>query len=328
MKTKIAALLLSLFCCAAFAANAADPIVISSSCDRDEALIGDRLNYEVSVEWDESEIEFGGISPGEELGVFEIAEFGQVSEETQQDGRRVRSWVLRLAAFETGEFEIPPFEIAYRRIDGEEQTARTQPISIAVRSVLDPGQESIAPKDFKAPADILPDPKYRRRTIAIVCAGVALILGAVALIWWLRKQRGEAEERFAPRRPVEEIALEQLDALESEGLAARGEFKAYYSRISEILRVYLGARYRIQAIDMTTFELLGALDGRMRDETSMRAHEEFCVEADLAKFAKWRAPGERCAAALSSARFIVRQTTPRPPASAESEMSAREEGAV
>jgi len=303
------------FLLSALGARGADsqpPIVISAAADRQEILIGDQIDYRVSVEWDTEAIEFQRIEPSQMLGVFEIVDFQQVEDRSLAGHRRRRSWKLVLSTFETGDFEIPPFTVKYKNARGQEIEGQTQPIQIRVKSALDTAEKTLDIRPLKAPAEIPVDPKYQRRIAALAAAAAALLAAGLWLVAWRRKRRRAGPEEWVPPRPIEEMAFEELEALAGEELAARGEIKAYYSRLSEILRVYLGRRFAILAMDMTSFELLEALDGRVEKETARPALERFCEESDMAKFAKWRASEERCAQAMETVRCIVRETTPRP----------------
>jgi hypothetical protein len=287
------------------------PIVISSTVDRREILIGDQIDYRVSVEWDPDRVDFQRIEPSGMLGVFEIVRFDKVEDGKAPRGRRRQVWGLTLSTFETGDFEIPPFGIRYKNPAGEEVEGRTQAIRIRVDSALDTAEASRDARPLKAPAAIAPDPKYRRRIIGLALACGALLGGAIWFVLWRRRRKTTGEEVWTPPRPIEEMAFEELEALAAEALAARGEIKAYYSRLSEILRVYLGRRLAVPAIDMTSFELLAVTDQRFAREATHATLEQFCGEADMAKFAKWPAPEERCSGSLEAVRLIVRETTPR-----------------
>ena len=91
-------------------------------------------------------------------------------------------------------------------------------------------------------------------------------------------------------------------------LLKRGEFKRYYTLVTDAVRNYLAARFGVQAMDRTTSELLDDLGERGRRVEKL---ENLLNEADLVKFAKYL-PGEASGTeAMSSAREIVVKTTPR-----------------
>jgi hypothetical protein len=68
---------------------------------------------------------------------------------------------------------------------------------------------------------------------------------------------------------------------------ATGQVKAFYSELSEILRVYIEGRTFIDALEMTTREMLAALHEQMADEEAIERLREVSETADLVKFAKF-----------------------------------------
>ncbi|MCX7014378.1 MAG: BatD family protein, partial [Candidatus Sumerlaeota bacterium] len=301
-------LLIPFFLSGSLSADTPPPIVISATVDRGEIFIGDQIDYRVTVEWDPKAIQFERIEPNPKLGVFEIVDYKLIDDRPLSPTRRIKTWKLILSTFETGDFEIPPFAVKYRNAEGQDVEGQTQPIQIRVKSALDTAATSRDVKPLKAPASIAPNPKYQRRLVAFAAAAIVLLALVAAWLVWRRRRSARGEEVWIPPKPIEELAFDDLDALEREGLAARGEVKAYYSRLSEILRIYLGRRFAILAIDMTSVELLDALARRDEIQPAYSALSLFCDEADMAKFAKWRANEERCRQSMDAVRFIIRET--------------------
>jgi hypothetical protein len=104
--------------------------------------------------------------------------------------------------------------------------------------------------------------------------------------------------------------MKELDALEEQRLWQQGEHKAYQSRITDILRSYIEARYLVSALERTTDELMAELrvsalpvDERIRLENMLRA-------ADLVKFAKVVPTALEHEQLLVSARQFVQATAP------------------
>lgn len=146
--------------------------------------------------------------------------------------------------------------------------------------------------------------------------GVALlaVAAALALAWWIRRRR-RRPAAVAPelRLPPEVVALAELDRVAALGLVARGEFKAHYTLVVDALRHYLAARYGVEAMDRTSFELL---DDLARRGARVEGLSQVLDEADLVKFAKLIPAPEAGHAVLARAREIVRATTPAPAAEA------------
>lgn len=143
-----------------------------------------------------------------------------------------------------------------------------------------------------------------------ILLGVGALALAAALVWWIRKRRARHHEEPAPevRLPPDVIALTELERVAAMGLPAKGEFKTFYTLVVDAVRRYVEARFGVEAMDRTTYELLDDLTRHGRYVEGLGA---LLDEADLVKFAKFKPDTTRADAALGSAREIVVATTPR-----------------
>jgi len=158
----------------------------------------------------------------------------------------------------------------------------------------------------------------RNLTVWIVSAVAALALAAL-LVWWWRRRRRVEEAEPEHHLPADYVALTELTRIEKLGLLDAGEFKQYYTLVVDAVRRYLEARYAVDAMDRTSFELLDDLRRRRIEPPNLEA---LLGEADLVKFAKYvptRAAGE---AAMRAAREVVVKTAMRP--AAADTLAARE----
>ena len=114
--------------------------------------------------------------------------------------------------------------------------------------------------------------------------------------------------------PADYIALTELSRLERMNMLERGEFKKYYTLVTDVIRRYLEARFNVDAIDRTTSELLGELEDR---RCRVEKLDGLLNEADLVKFARFKPAEATGKAAMSTAREIVVKTKPAPVAAAQ-----------
>ena len=85
-----------------------------------------------------------------------------------------------------------------------------------------------------------------------------------------------------------EKAYQQLEALRQENLLDKGLFKEFFTRVSDIARLYMENRFNIHAPHMTTEEFLYYLgiSGHLND-TQKISLKEFLNSCDMVKFAKY-----------------------------------------
>ncbi len=297
---------------AALAQSAEEPITITASSSKQEMLIGDSLRYTVTVEWQRG-IELMKLEPGATIGAFEIQDMQTSEQKTLKGERFEKSYTYVLSTFDTGEFEIPPFTVEYQTTSGEVKTAQSQPIKITVKHVPRTSTDRNDVRDIKPPLSIPADTQLRN--ILLVSLAALLVLGALGGFLtrkWLLSRRAASAQEWIPPKPIEELAYDDLNALAHSNLLSEGKIKKYHIRLSEIIRIYLGRRYKLAAIDMTSYELMYRLKERVAGKPTLSVIEDFLDHCDLVKFAKYVPEHTQCVAKLDQAKMIVEQTTPRP----------------
>jgi len=306
MKTalKISVSLAVLACLAAFP-QARDPVSLDTRVNPSRITIGDLVTYTVTVTHDpDVEIAMPGL--GANLGGFEIRDY-KVYDPVETGGKIVTSTDYIISTFFTGEFTIPPMAVAYKLPgDTTVHVISTEKMKITVES-LKPSEAGDI-RDIKPPVEI---PRKWWYTLRWPLAGTA-VLALFLLAWWGYRRRkagkGLLPVRETPARPPHEIALEQLRALRESGLLAEGNVKEFHIRLSDILRNYLEGRYFIQALEMTTEEILDQLNGAAMDPADFESTALVLERSDLVKFAKHR-PGDAVSQeTLDIAQRIVEHT--------------------
>jgi hypothetical protein len=122
---------------------------------------------------------------------------------------------------------------------------------------------------------------------------ILLVLLGLLLYAAYRKFRRKEKKAPAPvivprRKSPRETALEELTELDRLGLLERGQFRKYYFRLSEILRVFLQDELNLPAVDATTEEIRPHLRAhRSLGDPAKQTIEQMLLDMDLVKFAKF-----------------------------------------
>ena len=286
---------------------------ITTTVDSTHATVGDRITLSVTVEH----------APGAQvawpdsldLAPFEVLA-AQVAPPAAADGVVRSSATYTLAAFELGELEIPSFDVQVVGPDGETETLSTDAWVVEVLSVgVD---ESGEIRDIRGPLAI---PLSLLRMLLLALAPLLL----VALLYTLARRLRSRDEAAQPgrpalERPAHEIALEALAVLEASGMLERGEVKEYHIEVSDVLRTYVERRFRVDALEMTTREVLLGLERVGVDESFREGLAAFLDQCDMVKFARVRPGPEPSRQVLELGRRIVQRSVPR--ADAESPSGA------
>lgn len=144
-------------------------------------------------------------------------------------------------------------------------------------------------KDFKDIKIIEDEPfSFKEYLIYIqILAGIILLLTASYIIHKRIKQKKSFIPIFqAKPKPAHVIALNALKILENKKLWQNGEYKNYYSELTDIFRSYLENRYSLSAMESLSSEIISDLLTLPLDETLVNKIRIVLEISDNVKFAK------------------------------------------
>lgn len=219
-----------------------------------------------------------------------------------------------ITSFDSGFYFIPPIKCVLGK-----DTFATGPLSLKVVPV-DVDTVKMEIKDIKgvqSPRFVLWDfiPGY----VWIILL-VLLIAGAGAYIY-IRYRRRKNSIEIPPelRIPPYERAMQALHQLKEDKLWQGGQEKLYYTRLTDILREYMDNRFSINAMEMTTTEILNALRAN-KDAKVVEQHMKQVLQvADFVKFAKMHPLADDNEATMRYAVNFVEETKPQPEAPKEAD---------
>ena len=213
-------------------------------------------------------------------------------QQTDQGAVETYRYLLAAPPQQAGEYVIPAFSITYRAENGAETEQRQPEITLYI---LNPNTDNLdVPTNFRFL--LMP---------ALIASLVALT--AILLLLYLKRRQPRArEENFiAPAIPPGELARRELADIQAMRLPQKGEFKAYYTLLSETVRKFVGAEYEFHVLERTTEEILGEVRRRDMPESVKQRINALLPEADLAKFAKYAPSVANADAAMQDAARIV-----------------------
>lgn len=265
----------------------AQEVKVRTEFDSARIWLGDQINFTVTIEKPVGYLLSLPVFRDTIIKNIEILK-GPLSDTTMlKDGRISIKQKYLITSFDSGFYQVPPVfaelstgtlikryysDYAALRV----MRARITPPDTAT-NIFDIVKPIRAPL---RPGEILP------WLLLILLAGV-LIWYAIKMIKKLRmKKTGEVP--VIPAEPAHIIAFRDLEKLKSDQLWQKGELKAYYTVLSEILRQYLENRFGISSLELTTIETLSALTrSGFKDDVSFRKLKTVLTTSDLVKFAKY-----------------------------------------
>jgi hypothetical protein len=254
------------------------PIKVKVSLDRQEILIGQPLHMLVeafvpgnaTLVW----------PPLDSIPHFEWLEKGKLDSVSRTDEQYYRQY-FTITSFDSGVWVIPqlPFYSGNKKILSDTVMLRVN------YSKFDPNQ------DFHDIKDIIDVPNPYAKWIPW-CVGALTLMALVLVVWLVGKRKLLRRMEAAPLvilTPYEE-AIRQLEELYRQGAAADGQIKIYYTKLNDILRMFVLRRLGIASLAETNEELIGQIRRLPLSAQQFDALAETLRMTDFVKFAKYH-PG-------------------------------------
>lgn len=237
--------------------------------------------------------------PGTET---EAVDFIAVEVDTFPAGYQYR---ILIQAFTPGEYTFEPF----RYVDGGD-TVRSGFLSLKVLPVDLDSLETINPMEsvVNPPRrwyDYIPD------YIVWIILAIALVAIAVALIMIYRRHGTILINRVKPVDPYE-AAMTDLRHLRERKLAENGQEKEFYTSLIDILRKYLERRFAINAMEMSSTQILDSLRSNPETRDNQPRIKQILEIADFVKFANVRPMPDDNIKTFNNVVQFVEDTKPVP----------------
>lgn len=199
---------------------------------------------------------------------------------------RIRHKYL-VTSFDSGRYEVRP-------VYAEMTSGKSLKRFFSDYSYLEVMRVKITPPDTASQFFDIVGPYRAPLTAGEVLPWLLAAILAAALIWFILriirklKKEKQPEAEVVNPDPAHLIAFRELENLKNQELWQKGEIKIYHSRLADILRQYIENRYRIPALELTTYEtMLNLSRTGIREDDNFRNLKMILSGADLVKFAKY-----------------------------------------
>ncbi|MDR0712904.1 MAG: hypothetical protein LBF89_01375 [Bacteroidales bacterium] len=289
-------------CCIA---GKAQSIQVNARLDTTAILIGDQIT--LHVEWEKKNdisVKFpqwdDALPPQ-----FEILDVSPVDSVSATAGMMHFSQNVLITSFDSGRHELPSILFPFSD-NGRTDTIRTIPIYLDVLVIPTDTLKNIV--DIK-PIYQLPIGWADVYPWLILCGIILATLALAGFIVYavIRKRRNQPIFGVSkPEEPPHIIALRKLDQLRNEKLWQHNQTKEYYTRLTDIVRTYIEKRFGVNAMEMTSEEILAGLEKSSFEDNNLKnCLRQLLSLADLVKFAKINPlPDENETSMLDSYLFV------------------------
>lgn len=191
---------------------------------------------------------------------------------------------LRITSWEEGFHPIKPF--VFRFISATDTLeVESEPVLLEVEPfILD---EHADIKDIKS---IISAPVTLGEILPWLLALWLLAAIITGIVLYLKKRKPRAQPQTIwqkPDIPAHIAAISSLEKLKAQKLWQQGKVKQYHSELTDILRHYIEKRYGIHAMEMTSSEIMEAINGKPDKKEAEEILGQCMQLADLVKFAKY-----------------------------------------
>lgn len=289
--------------------GAAAPVSITASLDSAYILMGKQTALKLDIVQDRGVqgtfINNNGDTLTREVEVIralkpDTTDLGSNREEIKRE--------LIIQSFDSGLYTIPPFVYVAGNDTFTSNALALKVMPVAVDSMATIHDYAGVAKPNTRIWDYLPDFIVEYWWIFLI-----VLLLAAALFVWLRYIKGKKAIPLVPKKkpvPPYEVAMQALNRLKSEKLCENGHEKEYYTRLTEILRIYLDKRFGINAMEMTSTQIMQQLRSNDDTKTSAPVMKQILEMADFVKFAKVRPLPDDNQKAFANAVTFVENTRP------------------
>lgn len=243
--------------------------------------IGEQIEYKISVQ---APADAAVVFPeGQTFGALEMVKTNP-TDTLKEAGKFRLEKAYYLTQFDEGKYTIPQQKIQISHKDFYTDSLLVEVHNVAVDTLKQPLY------DAKPIAEVT-SPSSSHLWLWIVGI-VALLLTAAALYFFVFRKKKLSAEEERKKLPPFERAIQDLKDLQNSKYLIESQHKAYYTRLTDIVKEYLEDEVHILAKESTTDELLAKINdlqqtGKLHlSEETINNLKRVLQNADLVKFAK------------------------------------------
>ena len=278
-----------LFCMMSFIGIQCDAQVtfLRGRTDADTIVVGQPFDYQLSltipkdyfVEWKQF-----GDTLSKSIDVINVEDIKTTA--INNSDNVIMTQNLTLTSFDTGYVYVPEIAITYSKSlqDSIRYTLRTDEKELYVTTVAVDTTEAFRPIKGVMRQGFTAKEVFPWVALAIIIAGV------IYLIIYLKKHKQTkevvVEEKKKPTIPAIITARAKLAEMKDNEVWNTPKTKDYYTDLTDIAREYLEGQFEIDAIEMTTDEIMDAVNQLNLSNLTKSKLQDTLTTADLVKFAK------------------------------------------
>lgn len=275
---------------------------VKTHIDKNKLLIGQQINYQISVETDSTQqVQF---PTGQTFSPLEMVWESKIDTFRLKEKYRLMK-TYTLTQFDSGAYTIPAQSVFVGQKMFSTDSLRVQVQNVAIDTLKQPL--------FDIKPMLAVAPPRDKAWIWEIVLGVGLLIG-VALFFLLWRRKRISEQEKIQQLPPFERAVWELNNLKHSKYLIEARHKQYYSELVDIVKSYLEKEVHISTSESTTDDLLEKLqllqqqDLLTFNKATFERLKNVLQRSDLVKFAKSQPDDNTAESDRDIIENVVRET--------------------
>lgn len=266
-----------ILCCAT--GLKAQQVTVEATIDSLQLLIGEQAKIKLQVSMDANQKLRLPLLRDTLVRGVEILDVAKPDTQLLNDNKR---WLVSQEYTVTSFDYLPPFEVLVN-----DKAYRSKALALKVYSIP---VDTLHPDQFFGPKSIQEVPLTWEDLAPMVYSILLLIaLGVVTAFFIIRYRDNKPIIKIIkvePKLPPHLAAMKKIETIKADKVAKREDPKAYYTELTDVIRIYIKERFGFNAMEMTSAEIIERLLEE-KDKESIHDLKVMFETADLVKFAKY-----------------------------------------
>lgn len=282
----------------------AQQTLIDVSIDSAAILIGEQTVLHLTITTDNGKNVIVPIPNDTLMTGVEVLNIAKADTTVIDNNRLLIKQDILITSFDSSLYLLPPFKV----ID-QTDTIYSNQVALKVSTIpvnIDKPDEF---NDIKGTWD----PPFVLADYYLLIYGVLFACFLICLIGYILKRLRNRQsiipfKKQEPKLPPFEMAMKELDEIKQQKLWQQGRNKEYYTLLTDTLRKYMVNRFGINAMEMTSGEILELIRLESEANSSYNSLKQILELADFVKFAKLHPLPDENELSLMNAYLFVNQT--------------------
>jgi len=282
----------------------AQQTLIDVSIDSAAILIGEQTVLHLTITTDNGKNVIVPIPNDTLMTGVEVLNIAKADTTVIDNNRLLIKQDILVTSFDSSLYLLPPFKV----ID-QTDTIYSNQVALKVSTIpvnID------KPDEFNDIKDTW-DPRFVLADYYLLIYGVLFACFLICLIGYILKRLRNRQsiipfKKQEPKLPPFEMAMKELDEIKQQKLWQQGRNKEYYTLLTDTLRKYMVNRFGINAMEMTSGEILELIRLESEANSSYNSLKQILELADFVKFAKLHPLPDENELSLMNAYLFVNQT--------------------